>query len=457
MPALVPACRGPTCSATRCPGPGWRCARAAPSPRSRPTWRWWSRQATTSPRRVPPPQTGWRRFAPRSPCCSRHSDLFHSDLDIAGKLASLSRGAVRRILRVAQPWWKPVWSVPAAMRAVRATIVVPSLFAVTFKVIGDPQMALFATFGGFATLVIASFGGTRKDKLVAHAGLAVAGSLVLIIGTLVSGTTWLAALVTVPVTFAIFFAGIAGPNAASGSTAAMFACVLPVASAGSAATIPSRLEGWWLASAVGTAAVLLLSPRPAGDRLRAAAAALAAELASRLKAAANGEATQPQMVRAAKEGLRAAFTAAPFRPTGLATADQALATLVQLLEWGAARVSDAFDGHVDMTKACPADRELLRVAAGLLADVQSLLSGHAADPDFGALEEARAKSAANLRDLSGAGEPDSRTAAAHAVHAQAIAVVARGAAADALIASRRASPETVAAVRRHWYGQAPAP
>src|ERR1700742_5106894 len=145
---------------------------------------------------------------------------------------------------MAHPWWKPVWSVPAAMRAVRATVVVPALFAITDKVIGDPQMALFATFGGFATLVIAGFNGSWRDKLTAHLGLAVAGSLVLIIGTLVSGTTWLAAVVTVPVAFAIFFAGVAGPNAVSGSTAAMFAYVLPVASAGGASTIPSRLEGW---------------------------------------------------------------------------------------------------------------------------------------------------------------------------------------------------------------------
>ena len=195
---------------------------------------------------------------------------------------------------MAQPWWKPTWSVPAAMRAVRATIVVPSLFALTFKVVKDPQMALFATFGGFATLVIANFGGTRKDKFVAHAGLAIAGSLVLIIGTLVSGTTWLAALVTIPVAFAIFFAGIAGPNAASGSAAVMFAYVLPVVSAGNASMIPSRLAGWWLASAAGTIAVLLLSPKPPGDKLRAATANLAAELASRLSAAADGVATDPQ-------------------------------------------------------------------------------------------------------------------------------------------------------------------
>ena len=267
---------------------------------------------------------------------------------------------------MAQPWWKPVWSVPAALRAVRATIVIPSLFALTDKVVGDPQMALFATFGGFATLVIAGFGGTRKDKLIAHTGLAITGSLALIIGTLVSGTTWLAVVVTVPVAFAIFFAGIAGPNAASGSTAAMFAYVLPVVSAGNASMIPSRLAGWWLASAAGTIAVLLLSPRPPGDRLRAAIADLAAELASRLDAAADGVITDPQSMHAAKEKLRTVFLAAPYRPSGLATADQALSSLVQLLQWGASQVSDAFDGHVDMKTTRPADRALLRAAASIV-------------------------------------------------------------------------------------------
>jgi hypothetical protein len=354
---------------------------------------------------------------------------------------------------VAQPWWKPVWSVPAALRAVRATVVVPSLFALTDKVIGDPQMALFATFGGFATLVIAGFGGTRKDKLIAHTGLAITGSLALIIGTLVSGTTWLAVVVTVPVAFAIFFAGIAGPNAASGSTAAMFAYVLPVVSAGDASMIPSRLAGWWLASAAGTIAVLLLSPRPPGDRLRAAVADLAAELASRLGAAADGVITDPQSMHAAKEKLRTVFLAAPYRPSGLATADQALSSLVQLLQWGASQVSDAFDGHVNMKTTRPADRALLRAAARLFTDTHDLLTGRAADPDIAGLEQARADSAASLRDLSGrAGEPDARMAAAQAVHAQAIAVVARGAVADALIASRHAEPETIAAERRMWYG-----
>ncbi len=41
------------------------------------------------------------------------------------------------------------------------------------QVIGNLQKATFAAFGGFATLILAGFAGTRRDKLIAHAGLAV--------------------------------------------------------------------------------------------------------------------------------------------------------------------------------------------------------------------------------------------------------------------------------------------
>ena len=351
-----------------------------------------------------------------------------------------------------RPWWKPVWSVPAAMRAVRATIVIPSLFAITSKVVGDPQMALFATFGGFATLVVTTFSGTAADKVRAHLGLAIAGSVALIIGTLVSGTTWLAAVITVPVVFAIFFAGVLGPTPAAASTAILFAYVLPVASAGGASTIGSRLEGWWLASAAATVAVLLLSPKSPGDRIRATTSALAAEIGRRVTAAANGEASDSANMRAAKDRMRAAFTAAPYRPTGLATADQALASLVQLLDWSASQVADAFDGHIKMSEACPADRELLSLAADMFAAVAALLASGDATPAFEELERARAAAIAHLRDLSVSEAPDERVAAAHAVHAQAIAVAARSAAAEALIAARRAGPDTLEAERRQWYG-----
>ena len=357
-----------------------------------------------------------------------------------------------------QPVWRVTWSTPAAMRALRATIVMPTLFALTYKVFGDLQMATFAAFGSFATLVLASFGGTRRDKAIAHLGLAVVGSVVLTIGTAVHATAWLAAIVTVPVAFAIFFAGVAGPNAASGVTAALLAYVLPVASPGTIGDVPSRLAGWWLASVAGTAAVLLLSPRSQGDRLRAAAGALATALASHLEAAGRGEADQASQDATveAKHQLMNLFAATPYRPTGLATADQGLANITELLEWVTSLTTDALDGHVDLRQATAADHELFGAAATMLADVALLLGDqdvptqHVAR-DIARLERAREASSANQHELSG--DPASVEAAARqAVHAQAIAVAARTAVADAMIATGRADPETVAAERSSWYG-----
>jgi uncharacterized membrane protein YccC len=348
----------------------------------------------------------------------------------------------------------PVWSVPAAIRAARATVVVPALFVVTLKVIGDPQMTLFAVFGGFASLILASFGGNRRDKLMAHLGLAVVGSVALIIGTLVSGTTWVAAVVTIPVAFAIFFAGVASPNAASGVTAALLLYVLPVASAAPASAIGSRLAGWWLASAAATIAVLLVSPRSPGDKLRDAAAASARALAEQLRKSLSGTATAADRdaAQAAKHQLITVFGDAPLRPTGLTTTDQGLANIVELLEWCTALIADSLGRDQDLSQAAPAELELFSAAAEILESLAELLSGDNVTPNLERLERARLASAAAQRTLTG--EPDQlRVAAAHAAHAQEIAVAARAAVADSLIAARRADPELIAAERRRWYGQ----
>jgi uncharacterized membrane protein YccC len=353
-----------------------------------------------------------------------------------------------------RPWWRPAWSVPAAIRAGRATVVVPGLFAICLEVIGDRQMTLFAVFGGFGGLILTSFGGTRRDKAAAYLGLAVAGSAALIIGTLVSGTIWLAAVVTIPVTFAIFFAGVTGPNLASGVTAALLAYVLPVATAAPASAIGSRLEGWWLAMAAATVAVLLVSPRSPGDKLRASAAASARAMARQLAHSVAGSATPAdgEAVLAAKHQLQNDFGGTPLRPTGLATADQGLANVVELLEWCTGLLADALDGQHDISHAAAADVELLSAAAEILAAVADLLDGQHVIPDLGRLEAARRASAAHQRHLPGA--PDQvRASVAHAAHAQVIAVAARAVVFDATIAAGRADPDLIAAERRRWSGQ----
>jgi len=353
-------------------------------------------------------------------------------------------------------WWRVSWSVAAAMRAVRATIVIPCLFLLTFKVIHDPNMTLFAVFGGFATIVVTTFGGTRRDKAVAHLGLALAGSAAITLGTLASGSAWLAAVVTLPVGFAIYFAGSAGPNAAAGVTGCLFAWVLPIASTGGTAVLLSRLEGWWLASAVSTLAVLLLSPRPPGDRLRAQAAKLAGLLADQLDTAVHGTSTDPSVAAtlAADRELMNAFVVTPYRPIGLAAADQGLANLIHVLDWCTSLVLDASDGHVQMSAAPAADRELLTLSCHGLRQVAAVMSGQQASLDAERVWRGRLASAQDLHEPTG--DPESAIRRAdYAYHAQAIGIATSAAMGDTLIAARRASPQQLAAQHRRWVAGLP--
>jgi uncharacterized membrane protein YccC len=353
--------------------------------------------------------------------------------------------------------WLPVRSLPSAMRALRAVLVIPFLFALTYEGFGNLQMATFVAFGGFANLIMVSFGGSRRDKAVAHLWLAVTGSIALIIGTAVSGIEWLAVLVTIPVSFGIFFAGVAGPNMAAGVSGALFAYLLPAATPGTVSMIPDRLAGWWLVSVVSAVAVFSLSPPSPGDRLREAAAASARALAAQLEASVSGTAAVAD--QEARNELRTAFASTPYRPTGLATADQGLASVVQLLEWCTTLIADVTGGHLGLDRAPPRDRELFAAAAAVLRQTGDLLAdrdGTAGSPDIGKLERRRQASAADHRWQEPDGGHDSaEIVARRAVHAQTISVAVRAMVADALIATRRADPETISARCRGWYGARP--
>lgn len=133
--------------------------------------------------------------------------------------------------------------------------------------------------------------------------------------------------------------------------------------------IPDRLAGWWLASVVSTVTVLLFSPPSPGDRLRAAAAGSARELAVHLGASVSGTpitTADREAFGKARNELVSVFASTPYRPTGLATADQGLASVVQLLEWCSTLIADATDGHLSLDRAPLCDRELFAAIAVVL-------------------------------------------------------------------------------------------
>jgi uncharacterized membrane protein YccC len=363
--------------------------------------------------------------------------------------ASVAAGPRRSLIALAQDGhWLPTWSSAAALRALRATVVVGGGFALSLKVIGNLQVALFAAFGGFATLVLVTFAGTWREKLRAHLGLALAGSVLLTIGTAISAHTLLAIVVTIPVAFCVFFAGVAGPNAAAALTGALLAYTLPAASPGTFGMVPDRLAGWWMASIAGTLAVLALSPPAAPDPVRRSAAAVARLLADCLDAALHGDAGDADVDRVvdAKHELLASFTASPLRPTGLSAPDQALANVVELLEWCSSMLLDAMRERPDLRAAAGTDRVLLQSAAGNLRQASSLLERGEGSPMLEGLQRAHEQSVAELGD-GGTRRSDSQLS----FHANAIALVVAGIAADAEVAARRADPEWLEAARRRWY------
>lgn len=327
-------------------------------------------------------------------------------------------------------------------------MVVPGLFALTSKGVGNPQIATFAAFGGFATLVLASFGGTRSDKLKAHVALAVAGSAVLIIGTAVNSMTWLAALVTLPVAFSVLFAGVASANAASGATAVLLAYVLPAASPGSISMIPDRLAGWWLASVAGTVAVLVLYDHPPIDRLRGAAARLALSLSQRLDEATGSTLNDdgaPAVVEA-KHQLLSAYTEVPYRPTGLTVTDQAIAALVEALQWCATSVAQVVsvpstaDGQA-------ADRDRNAQSALVLRLAAELIDGGRAE----GIEEALSDLDAMLTPYEGFDSDAATQDDLHcAFHSRVVGAAARSVAVNTLVAARRTDPSALTAEEGTW-------
>src|SRR6266550_3997506 len=218
----------------------------------------------------------------------------------------------------------------ALRRATRTAIVMPAMFALGDKVIGNPQLATFAAFGSFAMLLLADFGGPMAERLQAQAALAVTGGVFVCLATLASQTAWLAAVAMAVVGFGVIFAGVVSSVLAGATTALLLAFILPVSLAAPASAVPDRLAGWGMAGGVALVATALLWPAPAAARLRAGVAYLLSGMDGQFALDRDHAAAQADQ---AVEALRSAFLATPYRPTGLSTPARTTVRLVDELNW----------------------------------------------------------------------------------------------------------------------------
>ena len=212
----------------------------------------------------------------------------------------------------------------------------PAVFAFADNVIGKPQATIFSAFGSFSILVLADFQGLPRRRLTAYLTLAGLGFPLIALGTVCSRSAAAGACAMAVVGFVILFSGLINRYFAAGALAALLCFILSVNVPASTSAIPARYEGWGLASAVAIAATMLAWPPRPRPELRPAATRAFAALADLLQAELDGDASLAARVTEADNAvaeLRRRFVATPYRPTGTTTSAEALAFLVDELDW----------------------------------------------------------------------------------------------------------------------------
>jgi uncharacterized membrane protein YccC len=211
-------------------------------------------------------------------------------------------------------------------------------FSFLYEVAHNPVAAFFAAFGSMVLLVYVEFGGPKRQRFEQHVGLIVVTSCFVVLGTLCSQVLWIAVASTVIVCFCVLMSGIMSSSLAGASSAMLISFLLPVAFHGPLSSIPDRLLGWAVASALSLLAVAFVLPASSTDPLVDVTANALDEFSTYLRAVAvadgdsqpaESESSAFSEVVVASERLRKAFFSAPFRPAGLSASARLLVTVIE--------------------------------------------------------------------------------------------------------------------------------
>ncbi len=281
-------------------------------------------------------------------------------------------------------------------RGLRAAIALPGVLAVVDAATGNETGALFAAFAAFALVAMADFGGPPRARATSYLLATLLGAVLIVIGTLVSGSPIVAGIVTLVVTFVIVQVAAFGGAWGAGMFATTLAYVLAATLEAPVSELPDRLWGWGVGGLIAAAMALLLWPayeRPALWSLAVDALRACAEL---VRAAAEGGARAA--AQRVAHALRVGYETAPYRPSGPAVRDRAFVALVEGLE----RLTTVEPGTV----GGPTDDQgaVLRGATAVVLDAAAdyVDARGAPEPDLRALDRARREHRVALGEWAGA-------------------------------------------------------
>jgi len=282
----------------------------------------------------------------------------------------------------------------ALRRAARAAIVIPLAFAFIDLLLREPQSLIFVVFGCFSLLVISDFGGFRRPRALAYLTATLVGAVLVALGTLVSSSAWLAAVVMLVVGFVISFSRIFGGYVAAASIGMILSFVIAVSIPGSADVIPARVGGWAMAGLVSTLAAVALWPRFERVTMHDYAARALNAVADLVegKQSNTGEKDLPRLKEVARKAVddaRRTYAMTAKRPDVPARRGRAFAELLVELDRIVQVIEHPF--HEDRPAVRPGlaegDQLAASVVSALRASAGVLMGG--GQPDVDAIEVAR--------------------------------------------------------------------
>jgi len=308
--------------------------------------------------------------------------------------------ALSRRLRIAvKPPRDPGYG--ALRRAARAAILVPLAFAFADLLLGAPQSLVFVMFGCFSLLVMSDFGGLRRARALAYLTATLVGAALVALGTLVSTSAWLPAVVMFLVGFTITFSRIFGGYVAAANLGMLLSFVIAVTIPASPDVIPARVGGWAMAGLVSTLASVALWPRfERVTMYRQATKALlaVADLVEGMRpGAVDSDLTRLKAIaRQAVEEARQGYAAMAKRPIAPARRDRAFVQLLIECE----RIVDIIErpfneDRATMRPALPEGDQLVASVVAALRSSAGVLKGDA-KPDLHAIEVVRLQHRAAL-------------------------------------------------------------
>jgi uncharacterized membrane protein YccC len=267
----------------------------------------------------------------------------------------------------------------AVKRAGRVSVATCIGFYFSLYVVGETQMAFYASFGCIALGALSEVTGAPRQRTKTYLAALVAGIVLVTTGTMLAFNTWAAATGMLVVGFAVAYAGAGGPRVLGAATGLELLYILPSFPPYAPESLGWRLIGLVLAVALLAIADRLLWPPPIPTPFPHRLAEAIYDIRDRLAGLVQPDGNRPRPAEADSWAINLRLSSIPTqqRPTGPGRRDRAAmdaATLLRGLEARVVALTQLTDAEHPATTRRPS-ATLLDVTVRSLGQSAETLAG----------------------------------------------------------------------------------